>query len=655
MGNKQENSLRIARRFLCILFCILPALVSAQIRLPKLIGDGMILQRDMPVKIWGWASPGEEISLQFNDSHYHTVAEKSGDWQIALPGQKAGGPHSITVKASNSITIEDIWFGDVWICSGQSNMELPVRRVLPLYEQEIAAAAYPQIRQFQVPQRYHFNNPQTDFESGRWTAAYPGSVLDFPAAAYFFALELYRKYQVPVGLINNALGGSPAEAWISEDSLRRYPHYYAEVQQFKNELLVDSIIQTDKARISAWYTDLYLKDKGYRPPVWYAGETDTSGWPAMHVPGYWEQQNGRPVNGAVWFRRDFDLPASFLDNPLRLILGAIVDADSVYLNGQLVGATSYQYPPRRYDVPADILKEGKNTITVRVISHAGRGGFVEDKFYGLESGNQKFDLSGEWRYRSGAGMLPLQAETFIRWKPAGLYNAMLAPLFNYPVKGVIWYQGESNTGRAGEYKDLFATLINDWRSRWRQGDFPFLFVQLANFMKSTGEPAESSWAELRESQLKTLALPNTGMAVTIDIGEWNDIHPLNKKDVGKRLALAAGKIAYGENNTVYSGPVYESMMTAGNKIILTFSHTGSGLTLKGEPLNVFAIAGEDKRFVWAKAEIENNRLVVWSDDIAQPVAVRYAWADNPSHANLYNKEGLPASPFRTDDFDIRHK
>jgi sialate O-acetylesterase len=321
----------------------------------------------------------------------------------------------------------------------------------------------------------------------------------------------------------------------------------------------------------------------------------------------------------------------------------------VYLNGKFVGTTSYQYPPRRYDVPEGILKEGKNTIVVRIINSSGQGGFVENKFYGLDFGNQTVDLQGEWRYKLGVKMEPLAGETFIRWKPMGLYNAMLAPLLKYSIKGVIWYQGEANTGRAMEYRNLFATLINDWRSKWNQGDFPFLYVQLPNFMKSYEQPTESNWAMLRESQLKTLALPNTGMAVAIDIGEWNDIHPLNKKDVGNRLALAAQKWAYGDDKIEYSGPVYKSMRIEGNKIILSFTHTGSGLMIKGDKLNAFAIAGEDNQFVWANAEIKENEIIVYNDKITHPVAVRYAWADNPENANLYNQEKLPASPFRTNE------
>lgn len=624
----------------------------SELKLPKLISDGMILQRNMPVKIWGWASPNEAITLNFNHSDYRTSADSNGNWEISLAPQEAGGPYSMTIRASNSITINNILIGDVWICSGQSNMELPVERVAPVYEQEIEAARNPYIRHFEVPKTYNFNEPQADLKFGRWIEADPVSVLDFSAVAYFFAKELYDRYQIPIGLINAALGGSPAEAWISEDSLKRYPAYYEEAQRFKAPDLINQIETDDRHRIFTWYEELYKKDKGYSDPsnLWYSADVNTSDWRTMNVPGYWAMENNKPVNGVMWFEKKIDVSASLVNQPAKLILGCIVDADSVYINGKFIGTTSYQYPPRRYDVPSGILKEKNNSITVRIISNSGRGGFVEDKFYGLVFDGQTIDLSGEWKYKQGAQMEALKGETFIRWKPLGLYNAMIAPLVNYSIKGAIWYQGEANTRNPLEYRNLFATLINDWRSKWKQGDFPFLFVQLANFMKSYDQPTESNWAALRESQLKTLELPNTGMAVAIDIGEWNDIHPLNKQDVGKRLALAAHKWAYNNDEIEFSGPVYKSMTVEENKIILSFTHTGSGLTMKGDKLHSFAIAGKDKKFVWAEAKIENDHVIVRNDKITAPVAVRYAWADNPENANLYNKEGLPASPFRTDEW-----
>ena len=622
---------------------------TAQVRLPKLISDGMVLQRDSEVKVWGWATPNESISVTFNNHTYRSITNSNGEWLITLPKTKVGGPYSMTLKGSNTITIKDILMGDVWVCSGQSNMELPMRRVSPIYEAEIANSTNNQIRCFTVPQRYNFKQTQTDFESGSWVTTNPSSVLNFSAAAYFFAKELYQKYKIPIGIINTSLGGSPAEAWVSDNTLQKYPHYYQEMQRWKDDNLIKQTESSEQAKIKTWYDLLRSKDEGFKNvPVWTDPALNTSDWATMNLPGYWANTSLGAVNGVVWFRKNITIPASMAGKAAKLILGRIVDADSVFLNGTFVGTTSYQYPPRRYDVPEGLLKEGKNVMVVRVISNGGKGGFVLGKQYTLSANGETIDLKGEWQYKLGAAMGVTPSQTFIRWKPGGLYNAMLAPLFNYKIKGAVWYQGESNTDRAKEYKALLPDLIADWRSHWNEGNFPFIIAQLPNFMEAKDQPAESNWALLREAQLNTLSVPNTALAVNIDLGEWNDIHPLNKKDVAHRLALGAEKLAYKEN-IVYSGPVYQSKQINGNKITLTFSNCGSGLVTKGgSELRQFAIAGEDGKFVWANAIIDKNKVVVWSDKVAYPVAVRYAWADNPEGANLYNKEGLPASPFRTD-------
>lgn len=635
---------------LCLLLLSISILSFAQIRLPKLIGNGMVLQRDTELKIWGWASPNEKVGVEFNQKRYENTTNANGKWAITLPKMKAGGPYAMTLKASNEITLKDIWVGDVWMASGQSNMELPMYRVRPLYEQEIANAANPAIRFFTVPQRYDFNTPQEDLQSGEWKAANPENVLNFSAAAYFFAKEMNAKYQVPVGIVNASLGGSPAQAWISEDALKAFPEYYAEAQRFKDQSLINRIESEEQAKIRDWYSLLRQKDEGYKNAAtnWFDPSLNTTDWATMKVPGYWAETPLGPVNGVVWFRKEIELTAEQAAQPAKLNLGRIVDADSVFINGAFIGTTSYQYPPRWYKVPANVLKPGKNIFVVRIINNSGKGGFVLDKPYELTVGEQKINLKGDWQYKLGATMGPTPGMTFIRWKPVGLYNAMIAPLLNYRIKGAIWYQGEANTVKPVEYKELLATMIRDWRTRWGQGDFPFMLVQLANFMETKSEPTESNWAQLRESQRQTLSLTKTGMAVTIDLGEWNDIHPLNKKEVGKRLALAAQKEAYGDKKIVSSGPVYQSMKVEGNKIILTFTHTGSGLVAKGGgELRYFAIAGADNKFVWAKARIENNKVIVWNENLPNPVTVRYAWADNPDGANLYNKEGLPASPLTT--------
>ncbi|MGD0553250.1 MAG: sialate O-acetylesterase [Sedimentisphaerales bacterium] len=637
-----------------ILCCILLISQAAlcQVRLPFLISDGMVMQRDADVKIWGWADKGEKVTINFNGKTYNTTAGTDGKWAVMLFELKAGGPCSMDINAGNHIILTNIMIGDVWVCSGQSNMELPMDRVKYRYPDVIANAENPGIRQFIVPHVYDFQGPREDLKSGRWESANPESVLHFSAVGYFFAKELFEKYHVPIGLINASLGGSPAQAWLSEDALKAFPEYLETAKKFKDSNYLNQIVEKDKAVSDAWYSRIQQLDKGLEKgqKPWFDVNYDASQWPTMNVPGYWADGNLGNVNGVVWFRKEINVPASMTGKPAKLWLGRIVDGDFTYVNGKQVGSVSYQYPPRIYDIPSNLLQAGKNIITVRVISNSGRGGFVLDKPYRLTAGEQTIDLKGRWQYRLGATMDPLPGKTFIEWQPAGLYNGMVAPLLNYKIKGVIWYQGESNTAKPREYQKLFSAVIADWRGKWNQGDFPFLYVQLANFMDVKDQPSESGWAETREAQLKTLAVPNTGMVVTIDLGEWNDIHPLNKEDVGKRLALAAQKVAYGDEKAVYSGPIYQSKKIEGNKVILTFTNTGSGLTVKGDgELKYFAIAGADKKFVWAKAKIEGNNVIVWNDQVANPVAVRYAWADNPEGANLYNKEGLPASPFGADE------
>lgn len=641
------------RIFICIFLGVLTALNIqgiAQVRLPRLISDGMVLQRNTDVKIWGWAPFGEKIEVQFLGIEYQAEADTSGLWEVNLGRLEPGGPHQMVIRASNLLTINNIAIGDVWVASGQSNMELPLRRVSWVYPGEIASGNYPFIRQFQVGQTYNFKNPQSDVSGGAWVAANPETVMNFSAVAYFFARELYHKYRVPVGIINATLGGSPAEAWMSQEALKYFPDHYNELQRFKDDQLIKKIEESDRERIGAWYRKLNQHDKAYQGnQPWYLPGTDTRGWHEMVVPGIWKGTSLEGFNGVVWFKRNFNMTPEMVNQSAMVILGCIVDADSVFINGTFVGATGYQYPPRRYNIPADLVKPGENTIVIRVISHIGHGGFVPDKTYAIVTNTDTLDISGLWQYRTGARMEPLAGQTFVRWKPGGLYNAMISPLLNFRIKGVIWYQGESNAGRAIEYRELFPAMINNWRQNWQQGDFPFLFVQLANFMEAKPQPSESDWAMLREAQLKTTSLPLTAMAVAIDIGEWNDIHPLNKKEVGRRLSLAARRLAYDENRLVFSGPVFDSMKIRGGKAILSFKHTGSGLTTSdGLPPAEFAIAGADGQFVWAIAKIKNNKVIVSSKAVTKPVAVRYAWADNPSRANLINAEGLPASPFRTD-------
>jgi len=643
--------LRTKHLLVILLALLCPIDASSQVRLPKLISDGLVLQQGDSTKIWGRAAPGEKVMVNFIDRKYQTTADTSGEWMVWLSGLKPGGPHTMKIEASDTVTIADILVGDVWLCSGQSNMELPVRRVRPLYEAEIAAAENNNIRSFTVPKYFVFKEPQKDLASGKWIAANPETVLDFSAAAWFFARDLYEVRKVPVGLLTSAFGGSPAEAWISEEGLKEFPVHYNELQRFKSDSLISAIERSDRIRIQEWYKKLQQADEGYRTPgkKWYDPALNSDDWNSITIPGYWSATELKGINGAVWFRKEITVPASAAGLPGNLNLGRIVDADSTFINGVFIGTVSYQYPPRRYTIPAGVLREGNNILTVRVISNIGDGGFVSEKPYDLTAGDFTTTLEGEWKYKIGAVMTPLKGQTFLGYKPGGLFNAMLAPLLNSRVKGILWYQGESNAGRPDEYRTLLPALIRDWRQNFGQGDIPFILVQLPNFMEAKKTPSESNWALMREAQAEALRLKATGMAVTIDIGEWNDIHPLNKKDVGTRLALAARKVAYGENDLVYSGPTFRSMTVKGRKIVLTFDNTGSGLYVKGGgKLQQFAIAGADMKFVWAKTRIKGDKVIVKGRKIKNPVAVRYAWADNPAGANLYNREGLPTSPFRTD-------
>jgi len=626
--------------------------LNSKLKLPKLISDGMILQRDININIWGVADVGERVTINFIDKSYSTIADEDGKWTIILPKLKAGGPYDMEIKASISIKIKNILIGDVWICSGQSNMVIPMERVKPIYEDEISNCNNTYIRQFIVPDKYDFKKTNEDLESGTWQCANSDNILQFTAVGYFFAKSLFEKYHVPIGLIKACVGGTPITAWMSKDALEKFSGDIENIEILKDDEYINNVKRDEQYAINNWFKRLNENDKGLGKDglSWFDLNYDDSDWPTMKLPALWEDEGLKPLNGVVWFRKEVYIPNSMAGKKAKLLIGTIVDSDTAYINGICVGSTGYQYPPRRYEVPENVLKSGKNIITIRVISNCGKGEFVKEKPYKLIIGDEVINLEGEWKYNIGSvNDEPLPPTTFFEYKPSGLFNGMISPLLKYHIKGVIWYQGESNTDNPKGYHELFSSMVLDWRKKFNQGDFPFLYVQLANFMKAKLEPSESKWAELRDEQRKSLDVPNVGMAVTIDIGEWNDLHPLNKKDVGNRLALLAQKLAYGDNDIVSSGPIYKSMKIDGNKIIIKFTNIGKGLVVKdSNELKHFAIAGLDRKFVWAKAVIEDDKVIVWSDKVKNPIIVRYAWADNPKDANLYNKEGLPASPFTTE-------
>jgi sialate O-acetylesterase len=606
----------------------------------------MVLQRDAKINIWGWALQGEKVTVKFNGKTYHTKTNDESKWMLQLAPMKAGGPYNMEISGKNKIVFHNILIGDVWVCAGQSNMEHQMKLHNVYYSKEIASANYPEIRQFKIADVTNLISPQQDLPSGSWKYANPTDVKDFSAVAYFFAKALYEKYHVPIGIINASWGGVPIESMMSEESLQSFPNILKTVKKNKDTAYVN---ETNRKAFAETQTIKKTEDKGITEK-WFDTSYTAKEWHRIAIPGYWEDQGIKDLDGIVWYRKEINVPASMTNVSAKVFFGRIVDADELYINGVKVGSTGYKYPQRRYIIPDGVLKPGKNLFVIRVTNNSGKGGFVPGKPYKLIANNDTIDLTGYLQYKVGAVFTShdLSKTIALQNQPTALYNSMIAPLINYNIKGFVWYQGESNTGKPDEYAKLQPAMINDWRSKWKESDIPFLFVQLPGFMDYNYLPSKSEWAEFREAQAKSLAVPNTAMAVAIDVGEWNDVHPDRKKPVGDRLALAAEKIAYKEK-IVYSGPLYQSSKIEDDKIIISFSNTGSGLTTNdAEAPAEFAIAGDDKKFVWATAVIDGDKIIVSSDDVPSPKYVRYAWADDPVNPNLINKENLPAAPFRTD-------
>lgn len=633
---------------LLLIVFIAPSALLAKVRLPKIFTDNMVLQRDQPVKVWGWADKGEGVSVTFNGQEVKTKADARGQWQVMLQPMVYGGPYEMTVrdKTGNHV-LRNVLIGDVWICSGQSNMEMPVcgwsGDSIRDARKEIKAARYPNIRLFTVEKAMSYT-PLDDLSGGSWQECTPGNMAAFSAVAYFFGKKLNEELAVPVGLINTSWGGTNIQTWTSWGTMTQQDAY-------KNINLKDlSTLRETWQKNRERYNTALANDPGVKEK-WYDPATATSGWKKITMPDVIENTELGNADGIVWFRKDIELGSTLAGKPATINFGAIDDNDETYINGTLVGKTNNYAANRNYAIGAGVLKAGKNSIVVKITDTGGSGGFsgtAKDLY--LTIGSEQISLAGEWMFKGAVVSTQYEVrDTGPNAFPSQLYNAMVAPLIPYAIKGATWYQGESNADEPDVYRTLFPAMINDWRNKWHN-DFPFMWVQLANFMQPVANPARSNWAALREAQHQTLAVSHTGEAVAIDIGEANDIHPKNKQDVGYRLALAALKVAYGKD-MVYSGPVFQAMKVNGNAVSLEFTNEGSGLAANGDKygyLRGFAIAGSDQRFVWAKAYIEGDKVIVFSDQVKDPVAVRYAWGNNPDDANLYNKEGLPASPFRTD-------
>ena len=641
---------RLAAVLLAVIPVLLPRASSGELRVAGPFGEHMVIQRGVGLSIRGSAKAGARVTVTFGTRRHAALADSGGRWKVTLPPMKAASPSDLTIEGGGErLRFRDVAVGDVWVCSGQSNMEWTVADSLDA-AREIAAARDPMIRHLKVPRSWAAE-PEDSLAGGAWEVADPEHAGGFTAVGYFFARVLRTHVDVPVGLINVSWGGSRIEPWMSASSLGfgavRMAEILAGERAYEREVL-------DRIRARAGV--LPDRDAGLVDgrALWADPELDDSTWDALGVPGRWEEAGYEGMDGVAWYRTSFELTADEARAGLRLGLGNIDDSDISWWNGHEVGRTTLAWNRARvYDVPASFLRAGRNVVAVRVEDTGGGGGiWGEPGLLYVEVSGRKRSLAGTWRFK--LGVVTVNMEFHKSQVPTVLYNKMVHPLLPYPIKGVLWYQGESNAGPgdAVAYRGLFRALIEDWRTGWGLGNVPFLYVQLANYLPASVEPPESSWALLRESQSAALALPMTAQAVTIDIGEPNDIHPRNKQEVGRRLALAARKLAYGEN-VVFSGPVYRRHEVEGGKIVIDLAHVGRGLVAKdaaGGRLVGFTVAGADGRFVQADAAIRGDRVVVWSDAVPSPVAVRYAWADNPEGSNLFNAEGLPASPFRTDDW-----
>ena len=527
------------RHFFAAILLLSAAFASqAMVKLPSILDDGMVIQRGKPIAVWGWADAGERFTVSWQDATYDVEAGDDGRWRLTLPQSPAGGPYTMTI---GEITLKDILIGDVFLCTGQSNMELPIRRVTDMFADEVAAYENNQIRQYIVPDTFNFIAPQEDTPKSYWKGCTQENVMEFSALAYFYAKEIYSKTGVPVGIVNCCWGGTPVEAWTSEEALKDFPRHINEKRLYEDPAYCQRIKTLEGENFHHWNTALYTGDPGMQEAVkWYEEDYDDSAWPEVDIfSDDWGNDGLNPQGGSHWLRKDVVIPGRWAGKEAVIRLGCIVDADSVYVNGHFVGTTGYQYPPRIYNIPSGVLKKGRNNITVRVISNGVQPHFVPEKPYRIICEGEEVSLEGNWKYRLGAPMPKAPEMMFFCYKPVCLYNAMIHPLKNLKFTGVLWYQGESNVDRRNEYADLLTAMIGCWRETFNDKDLPFYIVELADFLHKDDVIGRAAWAGLRAQQAKAAQMnSNTTLIKNSDLGEWNDIHPLDKKTLGKRAAKA---------------------------------------------------------------------------------------------------------------------
>ncbi len=626
--------------------------IQAQLRMSGIFSDNMVLQQNEPIRMWGWSNPKEKVSVQFSGKTVSSKALKDGSWEVILPAQYYGGPYSIIVKTKKeTLKFDNILIGEVWLCAGQSNMEWTVQQSANS-EKEIASADYPQIRTFRVPKGIK-NSLQTDL-SGEWEICSTKTVGNFSGVAYFYAQELYKKLKIPIGIINASWGGTDIEAWISKSTFESLPSVLK--KPYSNEVMnnIEKYINENKGSREAF--NKALENDPALEEKWFSNNYDFSAWSDITVPSEWSSTPLSLVDGHVWFKYVIDVPKIYDGCPATLSLGTIDDLDKTWINGEYLGENKGWDVHRFYPVRKGTLKSGRNIITVRITDAGGSGGMwspSEDIYLKLQNGeNDKvISLAGKWKYKESVTNTKYKVlDIGPNMVYSSLYNTMINPLQKFKIKGAIWYQGENNVSRAVAYRTLFPEMITDWRKQWGY-DFPFYWVQLANLYPHSLKPVESDWAELREAQTMTLSLPKTGQAVIYDIGDANTIHPLNKQDVGQRLSLHALHNEYGHSTITCQSPTFKSFNIQGDKIVVYFNLYNSKLCVHDTYgyLRGFSIAGSDKTFYCAKAELAGDKVIISSNDVPNPIAVRYAWSNNPD-ANLFNSDGLPVTPFRTDNW-----
>ncbi len=608
----------------------------------------MVLQRDKPIRFWGWANAGEKITVELDGKTASAVCDSHGRWQTELTAIASGGPYSVKIfNAEKSVTLHNVLIGDVWLCGGQSNMELGLTRVQNSTE-EIASANHPEIRIFKVPSRVAYT--PTNTLSGTWKICSPqtaGENGGISGTAYFFARKIQAETHVPIGIIVDCVGGTPVESWTSAETLRPLKDFDQPLAE------IERLHQKGGAEYGSFLMH-WLDENDAGNNLWSAEQFDDSKWKTVSIPGGFAEFGLADAPGICWFRRDVTLPDSLPSGKAVFHLGIVDKMDTVFINGHWVGASSWVENPRAYQIGEGILKPGKNILSVRVFKNKNLGGFMskaDDLF--LSIGDKKISLAGEWRGALSADCrpphtLPLTYENYPTM-PSVLFNGMIAPIAPFSIRGAIWYQGEANFIRAHQYQTLLPAMIGNWRKIFSQGDFPFYIVSLPKFMAHKNVPSDDAWAELREAQTLTAStVKNCALAVTVDTGEAENIHPKDKQTVGERLAFCALANEYGKKIT-FAGPTLVSSEKIPNALKLNFTNIDSGLVIHGENALEFSLAGADRKWHWAEAKIDGSSIIVSSKEITQPIAARYAWQANPQ-ATLFNGAGLPAAPFRTDNW-----